>query len=138
MMIESSIIWRLSTLRKRFVGVLQKELEPVKLNAQQFIALRIIAREPEISPSAIAERLQTDRPAISRSLRVLREAGWIESRRSSQDARHDVLEATAAGRRHLAQAEKIFESAVRRMESRLSAQERQQLLHLLDKFETEI
>ncbi|MFT3801882.1 MAG: metalloregulator ArsR/SmtB family transcription factor [Burkholderiaceae bacterium] len=46
-----------------------------------------LLRHGDLRPSEVAERLQMARPALSRHLRVLREAGIVEQQTAADDAR---------------------------------------------------
>jgi DNA-binding transcriptional ArsR family regulator len=63
----------------------------------RFLILREIAREPEISCGAIAERFPIRQPTVSHHLRVLTEAGLLDSRKAGQHhhfrVRREVLHA---------------------------------------------
>ena len=61
-------------------------------------ALSVIAAEPGIQSSRLAETLGMQRSALSHLLRTLAERQWIERRRHGEDQRSVHLFVTAAGR----------------------------------------
>ena len=64
---------------------------------RRFFILREIAREPEISCGALAERFPIHQPTVSHHLRVLTDAGLLDSRKEGRHSRfrvrQDVLQA---------------------------------------------
>lgn len=79
--------------------------------------LAAIASGKATSASAIVERLQTDKSAVSRQVRQLEDLGLVESRPAPDDRRARVLEATDVARERLAAARRRFQH---RMSDRLS------------------
>ena len=69
------------------------------------------------SATAIVERLQTDKSAVSRQVRHLEDLGLVESRPDADDRRARVLAATHVARERLAAARRRYQH---RMSDRLS------------------
>jgi len=65
------------------------ELSPVG-----YKILSSIVRLGETNASALADSLETDKAVVSRQLRMLEEAGLVESRADAKDGRARVLSAT--------------------------------------------
>ncbi len=131
MEIERSLFWQLSLARKHLLNSLEKDLDPTGLNVPQFVILRITAREGVTSPGTLADRLRLERPAVSRFLRSLKEQGYLRSRRSKIDARHDELRLTAAGERKLAEVEQHYAAFDHRLAEHFTPAELDTLLDLI-------
>ncbi|WP_431804501.1 MarR family winged helix-turn-helix transcriptional regulator [Microbacterium sp. bgisy203] len=89
------------------------ELQPLG-----YQVLAAIASGKATSASAIVERLQTDKSAVSRHVRQLEELGLVESRLDPDDRRARVLAITDLARERLSQAREHYQT---RMGERLSA-----------------
>ena len=76
-----------------------------------------IAGGKATSATAIVERLQTDKSAVSRQVRHLEDLGLVESRPDADDRRARVLAATHVARERLAAARRRYQH---RMSDRLS------------------
>jgi len=76
------------------------------LTAQQYNVLRILSASNELTPTlAIASKLVSRAPDITRMLDKLETAGWIDRVRSPDDRRSVLVEITAAGRKKLEEME---------------------------------
>ncbi len=76
------------------------------LTAQQYNVLRILSASSESMPTlAIASKLVSRAPDITRMLDKLETAGWIDRVRSPDDRRSVLIEITAAGRKKLEEME---------------------------------
>jgi DNA-binding MarR family transcriptional regulator len=76
------------------------------LTAQQYNVLRILNASSESMPTlAIASKLVSRAPDITRMLDKLETAGWIDRVRSPDDRRSVLIEITAAGRKKLKELE---------------------------------
>lgn len=130
-----SIPLRITALRRQLLTAFSRHLKPLQLSPQQVGILRLI-REGESNPSAFAERLMLDRPVVSRLLKSMRQAGWVVSQRSEEDARRDVVTLTPAGIAIFEKAEKAWETFRSQIEGPFSAAELASLHRLLTKLET--
>ena len=93
----------------------------------------LLAAEPWIAPVRIAEATGLDKAAVSRSLRDLRAAGFVEARAGEASRRRSVLALTAAG---LALHDRLVDAARERERLLLqsfSAEERARLQDFLDR-----
>jgi DNA-binding MarR family transcriptional regulator len=95
--LERSALLAARTLVDR-MRALYRELErmtdaPISMHR----ALTLLAEEPGITASRLAESLGMQRPAVSHVLRGLAERGWIERRRHADDQRSVRLHVSAAG-----------------------------------------
>ena len=76
------------------------------LTAQQYNVLRILSASNESMPTlAIASKLVSRAPDITRMLDKLETAGWIDRVRSPDDRRSVLIEITVAGRKKLLEME---------------------------------
>ena len=76
-----------------------------------------IASGKATSATAIVDRLQTDKSAVSRHVRQLEDLGLVESRPDADDRRARVLAATDTARERLALARRRYQT---RMGERLT------------------
>lgn len=94
---------------RRTTQVYDRELAKAGLSLNEYSILRR-AREPK-TLSALAEALGMDRTTLTRNLKPLLDAGWIQETRSDEDARRKHIAITAAGRRLLKRAEPHWQRA---------------------------
>ncbi len=94
---------------RRTTQVYDRELAKAGLSLNEYSILRR-AREPK-TLSALAEALGMDRTTLTRNLKPLLDAGWMEETRSDEDARRKRIAITAAGRRLLKRAEPHWQRA---------------------------
>lgn len=86
----------------RLRGLEEKLFQSHGLTAQQYNVLRILDASNESMPTlAIASKLVSRAPDITRMLDKLETAGWIDRVRSPEDRRSVLIEVTAAGRKKL-------------------------------------
>jgi len=90
-----------------------RALAPLGLSLNEYSILRR-AHEPT-ALGELAERVGMDRSTLSRNLRPMLAAGWIEQRRGD-DARRRVIAASAAGRQLLRRAEPLWQRAQTQLE----------------------
>jgi len=95
--------------------------------------LRLIDENPGLTQIALARLLRVEPPSLAQALNPLIEAGHVERYRAVHDGRAVALHLTRTGR----EAAKVVERETPRQEddalSALTAEERAQLLSLLDK-----
>ena len=78
-------------------------LKPAGLRATQFTALSVLANNPEIRQSDLAETLGMDGTTLTRNLQILLKAGWISIDRA-EDQRVRLISITEGGRQVLERA----------------------------------
>lgn len=78
-------------------------LKPAGLRATQFTALSVLANNPEIRQSDLAEILGMDGTTLTRNLQILLKAGWIRIDRA-EDQRVRLISITEDGRQVLERA----------------------------------
>jgi DNA-binding MarR family transcriptional regulator len=89
-------------------------MQPAGLGRSQFSLLMYLHRHGPMSMTDLAERLYMDRTTLTRNLRPLERAGYVE-RCSAEDARVKLVEITTAGRRKLRAAQKHWREAQARI-----------------------
>ena len=98
---------------RRASQVYDRELAAVGLSVNEFSILRR-AREPQ-ALGALADLLGMDRTTLTRNLRPLLDAGWVEEHRSPGDARKKLVATSRSGRRLLDRAEPHWQRAEKRL-----------------------
>jgi len=104
-----------------------------ELNSQQYNVLRLLkaAQPGALATLAIAERLVSRSPDITRMLDRLAERGWIERIRTEEDRRQVLARITPEGLRLLQRIAKPLEKCHERQLGHLKPQEVRQLIELL-------
>lgn len=95
-------------------------------------ALRTISREP-IRPARLAERLNITPRAVTSVLDSLSVEGLISMSDDPTDRRAKIAEATPAGQKALAEADRTKSAVMSEMVSKLTPNEARELTRLLDK-----
>ena len=94
--------------------------------------LLLIAANPGVTQSRLAEALGLDRSTMVGLIHVLEGRGVVERRRGA-DRRTNGLWLTAAGRNAVTRLKRRIEAHEQRIADRLNAAERDQLIRLLEK-----
>jgi DNA-binding MarR family transcriptional regulator len=102
--------FRLRKLTRLVTQRYDRELAPAGLNLNQYSILRRASRTPQ-SVGALAREIGMDRTTLSRDLKPLDAAGWIELVASEDDARQRLIHVTAAGKRVLTKAQPLWRKA---------------------------
>lgn len=106
----------------------QNEMAVLKLVADSAL------KDPRgLSVSEMAQRLNVSVPLVSRTLKRLREKGYIQSAADRLDRRSTRIVATLQGTRALEETMQRLQSFIRRVAGRMEEQELQQLQGLLEK-----
>jgi DNA-binding MarR family transcriptional regulator len=90
-------------------------LRPAGLKITQHSLLRALARLEAATYNEIAAEVDLDKTTISRNLKVLIEAGWVEAS-SDDDARYKVAKLSALGIKKLRDAEPYWRDAQQQVE----------------------
>ena len=93
-------------------------LKPAGLRATQFTALSVLANNPEIRQSDLAELLGMDGTTLTRNLRILMKSGWIRIDRA-EDQRVRLISITESGRRVLDRAVPLWRAVQAKLVSGL-------------------
>ena len=89
--------FKLRCLTRRVTAVYDRALAAAGMRVTQYSLLAHLRRLEGISMSELAERLDMDRTTLTRNLKPLIEARWVEVGPSSEDARIRLVRITAAG-----------------------------------------
>ena len=102
--------FRVRKLARLMTQRYDRELAAVDINLNQYSILRRASRTPQ-TVGALAREIGMDRTTLSRDLKPLVAAGWIELRSSEDDARQRLVHITANGKRLLARAQPLWRKA---------------------------
>ncbi|MCA6100533.1 MarR family winged helix-turn-helix transcriptional regulator [Bradyrhizobium australafricanum] len=87
-----------------FTKIYDEALRPQKLRITQFSTLRELARLGRATVRELADELALDQTTVSRNVKLLIEAGWIDATSCRGDAREKVLKLNKHGRSKLQKA----------------------------------
>lgn len=132
--LEEFLPYRLSVLANQVSqGIAETYVERFGLSITEWRVIAILGRFENIPATAVAERSAMDKVAVSRAVRRLLDAKFIQRRDSRDDRREKPLALSRSGRRlyeQIAPAALAFEE---RLLASLSATERRSLDRILDK-----
>lgn len=112
-----------------------QELSHLGLTVPQFMTLNMLAMTGAASPmGALAEMAEQCSATMTGIVDRLVRLGLVQRTRSSEDRRSVLVGLSPEGERFLHQAMTHRRRRVRRILSRFSAEERQQIVHLLQKY----
>ena len=89
--------FKLRRLTRRVTAVYDRALAASGMRVTQYSVLSYLRGSPGVSMSQLAEILDMDRTTLTRNLRPLLDAGWVEVRASAEDARVRLVQITPAG-----------------------------------------
>jgi len=115
---------------------LARTLEPFELRMMTFTALTLVADNPGLSQSQLAEAMQVERPNLVVIVDELETRGLITRDRVPTDRRAYALRITADGARLLANATRAVAEHENHMMGRLSDAEEAALIATLNRIET--
>lgn len=105
----------------------------VDITPALFGMLQVIAANPGLTPSGLAEVMEVDRSAIVKVVNQLEERGLISRTPSPHDGRSHCLPLTEHGRAALARMEALVMAHEDEFTNVLTAEERATLIRLLDR-----
>jgi len=112
---------------------LTRALQPTPLSLTSVSLLSFLRRAPQgASVSQIAEAMEVNQPAVSKTLKALDEAGALTTERDPDDARRLVVRMTDAGHALLGQAEMAMHPAASAIFRDLDSRSLDQLVHDLE------
>jgi len=112
--------FRLRKLSRLVTQRYDRELAAAGLNLNQYSILRRAARTPQ-TVGALAREIGMDRTTLSRDLKPLIAAGWIDLASSDEDARAKIVRIKPAGKRVLDRAQPLWRRAQDEIDARLGA-----------------
>jgi DNA-binding MarR family transcriptional regulator len=107
----------LRKLTRTVTRLYDHELSRAGIKTTQFSLLKWIAHRP-LPIAELAARMNAERTTLTRNLRPLVDAGWVELR-AGADARQRIATITPAGRRTIASGDSAWRVAQDRLESTL-------------------
>ena len=119
---------RFNRFYTRRIGVLNEGLWDSKFNLTESRLLWELAHRDRLTATELARELELDAGYLSRVLRSLKEQGLIKSVRAADDARHQHLSLTAAGKRAFAPINARSQTDVSALLATLGEAQQQQLL----------
>jgi DNA-binding MarR family transcriptional regulator len=88
---------KLRRLTRRVTAVYDRALAQAGMRVTQYSVLAQLRRAPGSPVSALAEAMDMDRTTLTRNLKPLLDAGWVEMGTSPHDARVRTVQITARG-----------------------------------------
>lgn len=130
---QDSLGYALRRAQVRAYELFYGMLSEMGLSPARLTALSLIAMTPGINQAALAQRLGITGPSVLRMVDQLEDAGLIAREASAGDRRSYALALTAAGREKLEALRQHIPAYEAELAARLSADERRQLMALLDR-----
>lgn len=125
--------FNLSSLGYAVARRFRETLEPLELEPREFALLRAVGAAEGQSQQAIGERLQIPPSRMVAFVDALEQRSLLERRHNPHDRRTRELHLTAAGRELLGRASTLAAELELNLCAQLSAQQREQLLTLLER-----
>ena len=110
----------LRKLSRTVTRLYDQHLAHAGLKTTQFSLLRWAAHEA-LPVAELAARMAVERTTLTRNLKLLTEAGWIELRPGA-DARQKLVIATDTGRDKIREAKKFWQAAQKEVQDTLGAE----------------
>ena len=98
--------------------VYEEAMRPTGLRITQFTILQALARTGEVKQGRLGEILVMDSTSLTRTLRIMRQQGWIAERRG-EDQRERWLKLSKAGETKLKIATATWEKVQARLQAKL-------------------
>jgi DNA-binding MarR family transcriptional regulator len=110
-----------------------RELAPMKITPPRFSSLLLIENNPGLTQTQLAELIGIVRSGMVALIDLFETEGWVQRDGKAGDRRAYHLRLTAKGKAHLTRAKARVSALEDRWSSRLTPDEKQTLLALLDK-----
>jgi DNA-binding MarR family transcriptional regulator len=107
----------------------EEALRPVGLRATQFTILQALELAGEVSQGRLGEMLAMDSTSLTRTLAIMRRAGWVSEQRG-EDRRERRIRLSAAGEAKLKGTMPVWEKVQSRLRAKLGKKEWESLLQL--------
>ena len=111
----------------------ERELGPLRITPPRYSSLTLIARNPGLSQSQLAELVGVGRSAMVALIHFFEAQGWVRREGSAVDSRTNTLHMTTHGKEVLDEAVRRHQALERQWTARLTATELRTLIALLDK-----
>jgi DNA-binding MarR family transcriptional regulator len=102
-----------------FTRVYDEALRPQGLRITQFSVLRGLARLGEATLTELSDELALDRTTMSRSIKLLIDAGWVDAATGEEDGREKILNLSDRGRKKLQDAVPAWSKAQAKVEAHM-------------------
>jgi DNA-binding MarR family transcriptional regulator len=109
--------------------VYEEALRPHGIRATQFTILQALSFAGETSQGRLGEMLAMDSTSLTRTLAIMRRAGWVSEQRG-EDRRERRIRLSAAGELNLKRALPVWEKVQLRLRGKLGKQEWEAVLQL--------
>ena len=109
--------------------VYEEALRPLGLRATQWTILQALARAGEVSQGRLGEMLAMDSTSLTRTLAIMRHAGWVAEQRG-EDRRERRIRLSPGGQAKLKRATPVWEKVQSRLRKKLGKHEWERLLQL--------
>ena len=125
------LLYRLKVADESISNLFEKQLG---ISLTRYTILRILLEDAPMHQLALQQRLQIDRAAITRHLKLLEEQGYISRERNPKNQREVLVCPTQQAREALISAPPAHHLAIKAaMNQVLTLEERNQFLTMLDK-----
>jgi DNA-binding MarR family transcriptional regulator len=135
--IEKSVGFRLAKAHQRLFHLLHEELRPCGITAKQWALLAFLWKEDGLSQAELAERMESDRTTIGGMVDRLEKAGLVRREPCPGDRRAYQLFLSPKGRELEPELSGVVIKVRKKLFSRFSPEEYQELCRLLDKLRSE-
>ncbi len=125
--------FRLRRLTRRVTAVYNRALAPTGIRVTQYSLLSNLRGVAAVPLSQLAETLDMDRTTLTRNLKPLVDAGWLEVQPSALDARVRLVSLTASGAEQLRAARAPWKRAQEEVNNTIGEAELLQLHGILDR-----
>jgi DNA-binding MarR family transcriptional regulator len=125
---------KLRRLTRRVTAVYDRALAEVGMRVTQYSVLGQLRRLAGASMSELADALDMDRTTLTRNLKPLLEAGWVQVQASKSDARMRSVQLTPAGEKQLQLAKKHWRRAQNEVNVTIGEQRIGELHALIDAY----
>lgn len=107
----------------------EEALRPLGLRATQHTILQALERAGEVSQGRLGEILSMDSTSLTRTLAIMKRAGWVSEQRG-EDRRERRIRLSKAGEAKLKRAMPVWEKVQSRLRRKLGKSEWESLLQL--------
>jgi DNA-binding MarR family transcriptional regulator len=107
----------------------EEALRPLGLRATQWTILQALSRAGEVSQGRLGQMLAMDSTSLTRTLAIMRRAGWISEQRG-EDRRERRIRLSSAGQAKLQRATPVWENVQSRLRKMLGKREWENLLQV--------
>jgi len=105
----------------------------IEITPEQLTLLTLLARRNDWSLTELARANNQDKAAVTRMTQVMQASRWIQVRPDPASGRNKTIRLTARGRTILESSEEVSRQRQKFLEKALTAQERAQLIDMLER-----